>query len=434
MDPVIVALVGLVGMFALMVVGMPIGFAMLLAGLAGNAWMLSGGAATHLLATNVWEQFSSYGLSVIPLFVLMGQLAYRSGTTERLYDTAYKWVGQWPGGLAGTTIAASAGFSAICGSNSATTAMMGTIALPEMRRYRYDAALSAGTVAIGGTLGVVIPPSVVLIVIAVQTEQSLLRLFLAAIVPGIILTVLFILTILALCSRKPALGPAGPATPLRERLASLTGVVDTLLLFLIVIAGMYAGLFTPTEAGAAGAFGALVIGVARRRLTLRGIITSVAETLRISSMVVLMITGAVVFGRFLTVTRLPFDLADWAAALPVAPAVIMLVVLGIYVLGGMFMDALGFLVVTLPIFFPLAAALGFDPVWYTVLLTLVTTMGAVTPPVGVNVFIVNGLAPEIPISTIFRGVAYFLVAYAICILGIILFPDVVLLVPRVLLG
>lgn len=434
MDPVIVALVGLVGMFALMVLGMPISFAMLLAGLIGNAYMLSSGAATHMLATNVWEQFSSYGLSVIPLFVLMGQLAYRSGTTERLYDTAYKWVGQWPGGLAGTTIAASAGFSAICGSNSATTAMMGTIALPEMRRYRYDPALSAGTVAIGGTLGVVIPPSVVLIVIAVQTEQSLLRLFLAAIVPGVILTVLLILTILAMCSRKPALGPAGPVTPLREKLASLTGVVDTLLLFVLVIGGLYAGLFTPTEAGAAGAFGALVIGLARRGLTLKGIVMSIGETLRISSMVVLLITGAVVFGRFLTVTRLPFDLADWAAALPVAPALIMVVVLAIYIVGGMVMDSLGFLVVTLPIFFPLAAALGFDPVWYTVLLTLVTTMGAVTPPVGVNVFIVNGLAPDIPISTIFRGVGYFLVAYAVCILAIILFPDIVLFVPRLLLG
>src|SRR5690606_1188486 len=199
MDPAIVALIGLVGMFALMVIGMPIAFAMMLAGLVGNAYMLSSGAAYHLLATNVWEQFSSYGLSVIPLFVLMGQFAYRSGITERLYDTAYKWVGQWPGGLAGTTIAASAGFSAICGSNSATTAMMGTVALPEMRRYRYDPALSAGTVAIGGTLGVVIPPSVVLIVIAVQTEQSLLRLFLPANVPGVRLNERVILTILSMC-------------------------------------------------------------------------------------------------------------------------------------------------------------------------------------------------------------------------------------------
>src|SRR5690606_37690598 len=211
--------------------------------------------------------------------------------------------------------------------------MMGTVALPEMRRYRYDPALSAGTVAIGGTLGVVIPPSVVLIVIAVQTEQSLLRLFLAAIVPGIVLTALFILTILAMCSRRPELGPAGPVVPLREKLAALSGVVDTLALFLLVIGGLYAGFFTPTEAGAAGAFGALVIGLLRRGLTWRGIVQSIGETLRVSSMVGLMITGAVVFGRFLTVTRLPFDLADWAAALPVAPAVIMVIVLVIYVVG-----------------------------------------------------------------------------------------------------
>jgi len=433
-DPALIALVGLAAMFALMALGMPIAFAMLLAGVLGNAYMLPWTAAAHLLATNVWEQFSSYGLSVIPLFVLMGQLAYRSGVTERLYETAYTWVGQWPGGLAGTTVAASAGFSAICGSNSATTAMMGTIALPEMRRYRYDPALSAGTVAVGGTLGVVIPPSVVLIVIAVQTEQSLLRLFLAAIVPGLVLAALLAATIVALCVRRPALGPPGPRTRLRDKLASLGGVVDTLTLFVLVIGGLYAGFFTPTEAGAAGAFGALVLGVARRRLSVREFMLAVGETLRISSMVVLLITGAVLFGRFLTVTRLPFELAEWAAALPVAPGVIMLVVLLIYLAGGMLMDALGFLVVTLPIFFPLSEALGFDPVWYTMLLTLVTTLGAITPPVGVNVFIVNGLAPDIPIHTIFVGVAYFIAAYALCIGAMLLFPELVLFLPRMLLG
>jgi tripartite ATP-independent transporter DctM subunit len=434
MDPVYIALIGLAAMFLLMAVGMPISFAMLAAGVLGNAYLLSGQAATHLLATNVWEQLSSYGLSVIPLFVLMGQFAYRSGVTERLYSAAYTWVGQWPGGLAGTTVAASAGFSAICGSNSATAATMGTIALPEMRRYRYDPALSAGTVAVGGTLGVIIPPSVVLIVIAVQTEQSLLRLFLAGIIPGLLLAALFVATILVLCLRKPTLGPAGPVTSLRQKLVALGGVVETLLLFVLVIGGLYAGFFTPTEAGAAGAFGAFVIGVARRRLSLEGIRQAVSETLRISAMVVLLITGAVLFGRFLTVTRLPFELADWAAALPVAPGVILLVVLLIYLIGGALMDALGFLVVTIPIFFPLAGALGFDPVWFTILLTVVTTMGAITPPVGVNVFIVHGLSPEIPIRTIFAGVAYFMVAFALCIAAIWFYPETVLFLPRFLLG
>jgi len=434
MDPTVVAGIGLGLMFLLMLLGMPISFAMLLAGLLGNAYLISIPAATHLLASNVWGQFSGYGLSVIPLFVLMGQFAYRAGITQRLYDTAYTWVGWLPGGLAGTTVAACAGFSAICGSNSATTATMGTIALPEMRRYRYDTALSTGAVAIGGTLGVVIPPSVVLIVIAVQTEQSLLRLFLAAIVPGMILTLLFLATILLLCLRRPELGPLGPATTWREKLVSLSGVIETLLLFALVIGGLYLGWFTPTEAGAAGAFGALLIGLARRRLPLRSIIQAVTETLRISAMVVLLITGAVLFGRFLTVSRLPFELADWAAALPVAPGAILLVVLLIYLVGGALMDALGFLVVTIPIFFPLAAALGYDPIWYTVILTVVTTMGAVTPPVGVNVFIVHGLAPDIPIQTIFRGVGYFMLAYCLCLLLMWFVPGTVLYLPAALLG
>jgi len=434
MDPLWVAAIGLLVMFGLMLIGMPIAFAMLLAGLLGNAVLISAGAATHLLASNVWEQFSSYGLSVVPLFVLMGQIAYRAGMTERLYNAAYTWVGHLPGGLAGTTIAASAGFSAICGSNSATTATMGTIALPEMRRFRYDPALSAGAVAVGGTLGVVIPPSVVLIVIAVQTEQSLLRLFLASLIPGIMLTGLFLATVWLLCLRHPRLGPLGPRTSWQAKLVSLSGVVEALTLFGLVVGGLYMGWFTPTEAGAAGAFGALVIGLARRRLSLRGLVQAVGETLRISSMVVLLIAGAVLFGRFLTVSRLPFDLAEWASALPVWPGVVLLVVMAIYIVGGMLMDALGFLVVTIPIFYPLAAALGYDPVWYTLMLTIITTMGAVTPPVGVNVFIVNGLAPDIPVHTIFRGIGYFLAAYAVCLGLMWLIPDTVLYLPRVLLG
>ena len=434
MDPVTVALIGLVIMFALMILGMPIAFAMLLAGVLGNAYLLSIQASTHLLSTNVWSQFSSYSLSVIPLFVLMGQFAYRAGVTERLYQAAYTWFGRLPGGLAGTTVFASAGFSAICGSNSATTATMGTIALPEMRRYGYHPTLSSGAVAIGGTLGIVIPPSVVMIVIAMQTEQSLLELFLAGIIPGALLTGLFLLTILFLCLRNAELGPVGPKTSWQQKLASLSGLIETLILFSLVIGGLYFGFFTPTEAGAAGAFGALLVGLVRRKLSLKGIVQSLVETLRISAMVMLLMTGAVLFGRFLTVSRLPFELADWAASLPVEPAAILIVVLLIYLLGGALMDALGFLVVTIPIFFPLAAALGYDPVWFTIILTIVTTMGAITPPVGVNVFIVNGLAPDIPVRTIFRGVSYFLIAYVICIGLMWVFPQTVLYLPGAMLG
>lgn len=433
MSPNIIAILGLILLFFLMALRMPVSFAMIVAGFLGNAYMISTDAAIYMLATNIWGQFSSYGLSVIPLFVFMGQLAYHSGITERLYDAAYKWVGRLPGGLAGTTILASAGFSAICGSNSATSATMGTIALPEMKKYNYDRALSTGSVAIGGTLGVVIPPSVVLIIIAVQTEQSITQLFLASIVPGVLLTVLFLITVLFMCVRKIHLGAPGPPVSKRDMFLSLTGALETVILFLLVIGGLYAGWFTPTEAGAAGSFGAFLIGVSRRKLSMRELLNAISETIRISAMVVLLITGAVILGRFLTVTRLPFELANWASALNVPREGILVVVMLIYLVGGCVMDALGFLVVTIPIFYPLANALGFDPVWYTVVITLVTTMGAVTPPVGVNVYIVSGLAPDVPISTIFKGVSVFLISYAVCLLLLMIFPDMALYLPRSLM-
>jgi len=433
MSPNTAAILGLILLFVLMALRMPVSFAMILAGFLGNAYMISTGAAIYMLTTNVWDQLSSYGLSVIPLFVFMGQLAYHCGITERLYNAAYKWVGRLPGGLAATTILSSAGFAAICGSNSATSATMGTIALPEMKRYNYDQALSTGSVAIGGTLGVVIPPSVVLIIIAVQTEQSITQLFFASIVPGIFLTVLFLATVFLMCLKNTSLGPPGPRTALREKLISLTGAVEAMILFLLVIGGLYAGWFTPTEAGAAGSFGAFLIGLTRRKLSKNEFVKAIAETIRISAMVVLLITGAVIFGRFLTVTRLPFELADWASSLNVPREVILIVVLLIYLVGGCLMDALGFLVVTIPIFYPLAKALGFDPVWYTVIITLVTTMGAVTPPVGVNVYIVSGLVPEIPIGTIFRGVSIFLIAYVICLALLMVFPEMALYLPRLLM-
>jgi len=429
----IVAILGFMLLFVLMAIRMPVSFAMIIAGFLGSAYMISTDASIYMLATNVWGQLSSYGLSVIPLFVFMGQLAYHSGMTERLYDAAYKWVGRLPGGLAGTTILASAGFAAICGSNSATSATMGTIALPEMRKYNYDQALSTGSVAIGGTLGVVIPPSVVLIIIAVQTEQSITHLFLACIVPGIFLTVLFLATVSIMCLRNTNLGTPGPRVAMRDMLLSLTGAFEAVVLFLLVIGGLYAGWFTPTEAGAAGSFGAFLIGISRKKLSKKEFVNSISETIRISAMVVLLITGAVIFGRFLTVTRLPFELADWVSSLNVPREVILIVVMLIYLVGGCVMDALGFLVVTIPIFYPLANALGFDPVWYTVVITLVTTMGAVTPPVGVNVYIVSGLSPDVPISTIFRGVSIFLIAYVICLALLMVFPEMALYLPRVLM-
>ncbi|MEW5920834.1 MAG: TRAP transporter large permease [Bacillota bacterium] len=432
MSSTTIALLGILFMFILMMLRMPVGFSMFFAGFIGFSYYVSPKAAYGMLSTDIWGGLASYGLSVVPMFVFMGQIAFRSGVTENLYAAAYKWVGNLRGGMAATTIAASTAFAAICGSNAATAATMGTIALPQMKKYGYNAALSTGSVAAGGTLGVVIPPSVVLIVIALQTEQSIARLFIANIIPGLLLSALFLLTVLFVCMKYPDMGPAGPKTTFREKMASLPGAIEPLILFALVIGGLYLGWFTPTEAGAAGSFGALIIALLQRKLNWKAFTLAVTDTLRISTMVMILITGAVAFGRFLTVTRLPFALSEWAASLPVPPFVVLLVVVFIYVLGGALMDALGFLTLSIPIFFPLALSLGYDPVWYTVLITVITTMGAITPPVGVNAFIVKGLSPDVSMDTIFKGIFMFMAAYVVCITLLWVFPQIALFLPDIL--
>jgi C4-dicarboxylate transporter DctM subunit len=429
-------LVGIIGIVILLLVlfflGMPVGFAMAVVGFCGFCYVVSFKGALNMVGTDLWFTFSKYGLTVIPLFVFMGYLAFTAGIAERLYNTAYKWVGHWPGGLAIATIGADELFAAICGSNTATAATMGAVALPQMKKYNYDTRLSSGTVVTGGTLGTVMPPSVVIIVIGLQTEQSIAELFLGGILPAILLGILFVLTILVLCRLNPNFGPPGPKTSLKEKLKSLPGVIEAIAIFILVIGGLFVGLFTPTEAGAVGVFFTFMVTFATRRLTWKGLITSVVETLKISCMVFVLVTGAIVFGRFLAVTRIPFMVADFAAVLPVSPFVILALVLLIYLIGGCVMDALGFLVLTIPIFFPLGIALGFDPVWYAIILTMVTTLGAITPPVGVNIYVVKALAPEIGIGTIFKSVSFFLFACIISLVILIIFPQIVLVIPGML--
>ncbi len=427
-------LVGIIGIVLLLLVlfflGMPVGFAMGIVGFCGFWYVVTFKAAVTMVGADIWGTFSKYGLTVVPLFIFLGYIAFNSGIAERLYNTAYKWFGHWRGGLAIATIGADELFAAICGSNTATAATMGTVALPQMKKYNYDKRLSSGTVVTGGTLGTVMPPSVVLIIIGLQTEQSIIKLFLGGILPAILLGILFVLTIYVLCRINPKFGPAGPKTSLKEKMKSLTGVIEAIVIFVLIIGGLYAGIFTPTEAGAVGVFFALVVTMATRRITWKGLINSVMDTLKISSMVFFLVTGAIIFGRFLAITRLPFMVADFAASLPVSPYVILAFVLAIYLIGGCFVDALGFLVLTIPIFFPLGIALGFDPIWYGIILTMVTTMGAITPPVGVNIYVVKALAPDIELATIFKSVSFFLMACIVCIIILIIFPQIVLVIPN----
>lgn len=428
------AIVGIIGIAALLLIlfflGMPVGFAMGIVGFLGFSYIISWNAGLNMVGSVLWDTFSNYGLTVIPLFIFMGQIAFYSGVNEKLYHAAYKWVGHIRGGIAMATVMACSAFSAICGSNAATAATMTTVALPQMKKYNYNAKLSTGAIACGSTLGVVIPPSVVLIVIGLSTEQSIAKLFYGGIGAGIVLAMLLMLTVYVVCCLHPDWGPVGPKTGFKERFRSLSGAFEMIALFLLVMLGLYFGIFTPTEAGAAGSFFAVVISMIQKRLSWKGFIASVADTLRISCMVIVIIAGAMIFGKFLAVTRIPFDIADWVRALPVPGLAIMGIIFGIYVIGGAVMDALALLLITIPIFFPVAEKLGYDPIWFGVTITVVTTLGAVTPPVGATTYVVGGMAKDIPLENVFKGVAFFLPAYILCVIILMIFPDIVLFLPH----
>lgn len=427
------AAIGILGivilLFLLFFLGTPVGFAMGMVGFVGFCYVISIKAGLNMLGSVLWDTFSKYGLTVIPLFIFMGQIAFHSGVNEKLYTAAYKWVGHIRGGIAMATVLACSAFAAICGSNAATAATMTTVALPQMKKYKYDNKLSTGAIACGSTLGVVIPPSVVLIVIGLSTEQSIARLFYGGIGTGLLLTVLMMTTVYLLCRKYPQLGPVGPRLPFRERLASLAGAFEMIILFMLVMLGLYFGFFTPSEAGAAGAFLAVVIGIVQGGLSWQGFLHATEETLRVSCMVITIVSGAVIFGRFLAVTRIPFDIAAWVVNLPIPATLIMLIIFIIYVIGGAVMDALALLLITLPIFFPVAIQLGYDPLWFGVIITVITTLGAVTPPVGATTYVVGGMAQDATLEEVFKGVTYFLPAYLLCVIILTMFPEIITFLP-----
>jgi len=429
MNPATAGMIGISLLVVLFLLRMPVAFAMALVGFVGFAFLTTPEAALSLLGRDIFDTFSSYPLSVIPLFILMGTFAFASGISRRLYRTAYTWIGHRRGGLTMATVFACAGFGAICGSSTATAATMGSIALPEMKKYGYDDTLATGTVAAAGTLGILIPPSTVLIVYGILTEESIGRLFVAGILPGILLTLFFAATVAVLCWRNPAIGPPGTPTSWLEKLKALTGIIEALLLFLLVIGGLFLGWFSPTQAGAIGAGGALIIGLFRRKLSWPTFIEAGKAGLRTSCMVIFIITGAVIFGHFMAVSRIPFILADWLGGLTIPPIVVMATIIFIYFIGGFFMDAMGLIVVTIPIFFPIVKNLGFDPIWFGVIIVLVSEMGVITPPVGVNVFVIKGISPDIPLETIFKGIFPFLVALILMTIILVVFPQIATFLP-----
>ena len=429
MSPATAGIIGIVLLVALFLLRMPVAFAMALIGFLGFAYLTGPEAALNLLGRDIFDEFSSYPLSVIPMFILMGTFAFASGISRRLYRTANAWIGQYRGGLTVATVFACAGFGAICGSSTATAATMGKIALPEMKKYKYDDTLATGTVAAAGTLGILIPPSTVLIVYGILTEESIGKLFVAGILPGILLSIFFAATVAFLCWRKPSIGPPGTRSSWRERLKALTGIIETVILFLLAIGGLFLGWFSPTQAGAIGAGGALIIGLARRQISWQAFTEAGKEGLGTACMVIFIITGAVVFGHFMAISRIPFLLAEWLGELPIPPMAVMSIIVFIYFLGGFFMDSMGLIVLTVPIFFPIVEKLGFDPIWFGVIIVLVGEMGVITPPVGVNVFVIKGMAPDIPLERIFRGILPFLLALIVFTILMMIFPQIATFIP-----
>ncbi len=417
-------------LMVLILVRTPIAVAMAVSGVLGTVVISGWSTALATIRQGPFERATSYTLVVIPLFVLMGYLSSQAGLSRSLFQAANVWLGHLRGGLAMATVVGCAGFGAICGSSLATGATMATVSLPEMRRYKYADSLATGSVAAGGTLGIMIPPSIIFVLYGIMTEQSIGKLLLAGVVPGIVETALFCVAIAIETAIYPALGAPGPRTTIRERLLAVRGVWEVLVLFLIVIGGLYAGLATPVESAAFGCVGALCFGVAKRTLTWTGLLHALDETVRTTAMIFLIIIGADLFGYFMALSQTPLALAGWLVSLKVGPVVVIWIIIVVYLVLGCLMDELAMILLTVPIFFPVVMALGFDPIWFGVMIVAVVQFGLIAPPVALNVFVIAGIAKDVPIATIFRGIMPFLAAMIVLMILLTAWPDLALILPR----
>lgn len=413
-------------------VRIPIGMLLIFLGFAGYALTDGVSNAMNMLGNELWSTFSNSGLTVIPLFVLMGQICFHSGLSRRLYTAMAAWIGHRRGGIGMATLMACGGFSAICGSNTATAATMSVISLPEMSKYRYEPGLAAGIVAAGTTLGAVIPPSVVAIVLGVQTRLSIRQLFIGGIVPGLLLLALFMLSLYLLVRKRPELAPAGERVSSEDRLKSLPGLIEALILFGLVVGGLSAGIFTPSEAGAAGSALALAIGLSRRGLGLKALGKALMETMFITAMIFLLLAGAAAYGKFLVISGVPFMVASLVGDLGLGTYAVLILIFIIYFIGGMVMDALALLLITIPIFYPLITSMSINPLWFCLMLLVVTTLGAITPPVGASAFVVAGMG-RLPLGAVFKGSLYFIPAFIICLGVMLAFPGLMLYLPELVM-
>ena len=430
MNEMTIGIIALVVLLALFATGIELGFAMAAVGFVGFAYFNGIPAAMSLLGRDLYDVMTNYGYTVFPLFILMGQIGFNAGIAVRLYGAANKFVGHIPGGLAMATVMGATGFKAICGSSAATSATFASVAVPEMDRYGYDRRLSTGIVATVGSLGCIIPPSVVLIIFGIITEQSIGQLFLAGIIPGLIIAFFFLVIIYGWVKINPEVAPLSGRSTWGERVRSLPEVVWVLLVFLLVVGGIMTGFFTPTEAGAVGTFAIFILAIATRNMGFKKYVTSLSEAIRTAGMILMLIAGSTILGHFIAVTNIPQAVADWVVALPLNRYLIMILICFVYELGGSFIDDLAFMILATPIFYPAVLKLGFNPLWFGILIGVVVMIGVVIPPVAVCVFVVKNITKE-PMGRIYKGVMPFLLSLVVVWGLMFFFPQLALWLPSV---
>jgi len=426
-------ILSLVVLFVLLFARLPVAFVMLVLGMVGIAMVKGPAAALTSSARIVYNTFASYTLVVVPLFTWMGYIGFHSGISGHLYDAAYKLVGSLKGGLLMATTMACGAFGAICGSTTATAATFAALSLPEMKKRGYDPSMATANVAASGILGVLIPPSVIFIVYCSITAQDIARLFVAGIFPGLILMVLFMIGIYLVVMRRPELAPPGPSFPWKERIKAVaTGGIEVIIIFAAVVGGILSRFFTATEAGSVGCFATLLVVLARRSFTWRAFVNSLKDAVRTSTMVMFLVAAALVYGQFLGLTQLPTIVSDWTVGLPVSPNMVIIAILLILMAMGCFIDALAMILLTIPIFYPAAMLLGFDPIWFGVIVTLALGMGVLTPPVGANVYVVFAVDRETPVMDIFKGIWPYLIGLWILCILLLIWPQIATFLPSLM--
>ena len=428
--------VGIYGIFillALFLTGLEMAYCMILVGFVGFTFLMSFAAASNLVVKDFFDTFTTYSYTVIPLFIMMGELAQNSNIAKRLYVGAHKWFGHIPGGLAMTTVMGATAFKAMCGSTLATVGTFSGLAIPEMDRYGYKKELSAGTVASVSTIGMILPPSTVLIIYGLQVEQSIGRLFLAGILPALMISFFFMFVIAGWVTLQPAIAPRAERATWRERIAAIPDALIILVIFGIVIGGMITGFFSPTESGTIGTVSVFLLALVRKEINSKMLMNSFRGSLRTSIMTLMLIAGSSIFGHFLAITEIPMIAADWTASLPVPKFLIMVVIIGVYLLGGSIMDDLAFMVLATPIFFPTVVNLGYDPIWFGILICMTLMIGGIIPPVAIYVFILGNIT-GLPFKTIYKGVVPFLSALILALAIMFIFPDFAVWLPNRLMG